>query len=109
MSGHYATLLRDTVKNLLPMYDVYITDWKNARDVPLIEGSFDLDDFIDYIISYFNLLAPNLNVMAVCQPTVPVLAAVALMSTNNSPNLPRTAILLGGLLIRVNHLLRSMN
>ncbi|MCW8408096.1 polyhydroxyalkanoate depolymerase [Legionella sp. PATHC035] len=96
MSGHYATLLRDTVKNLLPMYDVYITDWKNARDVPLIEGSFDLDDFIDYIISYFNLLAPNLNVMAVCQPTVPVLAAVALMSTNNSPNLPRTAILLGG-------------
>ncbi|MCW8398022.1 polyhydroxyalkanoate depolymerase [Legionella sp. PATHC038] len=96
MSGHYATLLRDTVKNLLPMYDVYITDWKNARDVPLIEGSFDLDDFIDYIISYLNLLAPNLNVMAVCQPTVPVLAAVALMSTNNSPNLPRTAILLGG-------------
>ncbi|MCW8471467.1 polyhydroxyalkanoate depolymerase [Fluoribacter gormanii] len=96
MSGHYATLLRDTVRNLLPLYDVYITDWKNARDVPLIEGSFDLDDFIDYIISYFNLLAPNLNVMAVCQPTVPVLAAVALMSTNNSPNLPRTAILLGG-------------
>lgn len=96
MSGHYATLLRDTVKNLLPLYDVYITDWKNARDVPLIEGSFDLDDFIEYIISYFNLLAPNLNVMAVCQPTVPVLAALALMSTNNSPNLPRSAILLGG-------------
>nr|WP_182391185.1 polyhydroxyalkanoate depolymerase [Legionella sp. PC997]QMT60895.1 polyhydroxyalkanoate depolymerase [Legionella sp. PC997] len=96
MSGHYATLLRDTVRNLLPLYDVYITDWKNARDVPLTEGSFDLDDFINYIISYFNLLAPNLNVMAVCQPTVPVLAAVALMSTNNSPNLPRTAILLGG-------------
>ncbi|STY29886.1 poly(3-hydroxybutyrate) depolymerase [Legionella wadsworthii] len=96
MSGHYATLLRDTVKNLLPLYDVYITDWKNARDVPLVEGSFDLDDFIDYIISYLNLLAPNLNIMAVCQPTVPVLAAVALMSTNNSPNLPRSAILLGG-------------
>ncbi len=96
MSGHYATLLRDTVRNLLPLYDVYITDWKNARDVPLIEGSFDLDEFIEYIISYLNLLAPNLNVMAVCQPTVPVLAAVALMSTNNSPNLPRTAILLGG-------------
>lgn len=96
MSGHYATLLRDTVRNLLPLYDVYITDWKNARDVPLVEGSFDLDDFIDYIISYLNLLAPNLNIMAVCQPTVPVLAAVALMSTNNSPNLPRSAILLGG-------------
>ncbi|WP_253264748.1 polyhydroxyalkanoate depolymerase [Legionella longbeachae] len=96
MSGHYATLLRDTVINLLPLYDVYITDWKNARDVPLTEGSFDLDDYIEYMISYFNLLGPNLNVMAVCQPTVPVLAAVALMSTNHSANLPRTAILLGG-------------
>lgn len=96
MSGHHATLLRDTVINLLPLYDVYITDWKNARDVPLIEGSFDLDDFIEYMILYFNLLAPNLNVMAVCQPTVPVLAALALMSTNCSTNLPNTAILLGG-------------
>lgn len=69
---------------------------ENARDVPLTEGSFDLDDYIEYMISYFNLLGPNLNVMAVCQPTVPVLAAVALMSTNHSANLPRTAILLGG-------------
>ena len=96
MSGHHATLLRGTVKNLLPYYDVYITDWKNARDVPLIEGSFDLDNFIDYMISYFNLLGPDFNVMAVCQPTVPVLAALALMSTNDSSKLPRTAILLGG-------------
>jgi poly(3-hydroxybutyrate) depolymerase len=96
MSGHYATLLRDTVISLLPLYDVYITDWKNARDVPLTEGSFDLDDFIEYMILYFNLLAPNLNVMAVCQPTVPVLAALALMSTNFSTNLPNTAVLLGG-------------
>lgn len=96
MSGHHATLLRDTVYNLLPHYDVYITDWKNARDVPLIEGSFDLDDFVEYLISYFQLLGPDLNVMAVCQPTVPVLVALALMSTNNDPALPRTAILLGG-------------
>jgi len=96
MSGHYATLLRDTVTKLLPFYDVYITDWKNARDVPLIEGSFDLDSFIEYMISYFNLLGPDFNVMAVCQPTVPVLAALALISTNNNPNVPRTAILLGG-------------
>lgn len=96
MSGHHATLLRDTVKALLPFYDVYITDWKNARDVPLIEGSFDLDDFIDYVISYFKLLAPNLNVMAVCQPTVPVLAALALMSTDKDRALPQSAILLGG-------------
>lgn len=96
MSGHHATLLRDTVDNLLPFYDVYITDWINARDVPLIEGSFDLNDFIEYLISYFQLLGPDLNVMAVCQPTVPVLVALALMSTKNDPMLPRTAILLGG-------------
>ncbi len=96
MSGHHATLLRDTVNNLLPLYDVYITDWENARDVPLIEGSFDLDDFVDYLISYFKLLGPDLNVMAVCQPTVPVLVALALMSTNNEPMIPRTATLLGG-------------
>lgn len=96
MSGHHATLLRDTVKALLPHYDVFITDWKNARDVPLVEGSFDLDDFIEYVISYFRLLAPNLSVMAVCQPTVPVLAALALMSTENDPKTPVNAILLGG-------------
>lgn len=96
MSGHYATLLRDTVKALLPYYDVYITDWKNARDVSLIAGSFDLDDFIDYVISYFKMLAPNLTVMAVCQPTVPVLAALALMSTDKDADIPQNAILLGG-------------
>lgn len=96
MSGHHATLLRDTVQALLPFYDVYITDWKNARDVPLSEGAFDLDDFIEYVISYFRLLGPELNVMAICQPTVPVLSALALMSTNKDPKLPRCAILLGG-------------
>ncbi|MBL7478428.1 polyhydroxyalkanoate depolymerase [Legionella bononiensis] len=96
MSGHHATLLRDTVKALLPFYDVYITDWKNARDVPLTEGSFDLNDYIDYVMSYFKLLGPDLNVMAICQPTVPVLAAIALMSTDNDSALPRCAILLGG-------------
>jgi poly(3-hydroxybutyrate) depolymerase len=96
MSGHYATLLRDTIKGLLPYYDVYMTDWKNARDVPLTEGAFDLDSYIEYILSYFKLLAPELNVMAVCQPTVPVLAALALMSTENDSRLPQSAILLGG-------------
>lgn len=96
MSGHYATLLRNTVRDLLPFYDVYITDWKNARDVPLIDGSFDLDDFIEYIIAFIQLLGPDLNVMAVCQPTVPVLAALALMSSKNHEKLPHTAILLGG-------------
>lgn len=96
MSGHYATLLRDTVRSLLPYYDVYITDWKNARDVPLVEGSFDLNDYIDYVISYFKLLGPHLNVMAVCQPTVPVLAALALMSTENTTPIPQCVFLLGG-------------
>lgn len=96
MSGHHATLLRDTVVRLLPYYDVYITDWKNARDVPLIEGSFDLDDYIEYVISFFHLLGPDVNVMAICQPTVPVLAALALMSSANDSKVPRTAILLGG-------------
>lgn len=96
MSGHHATLLRDTVRSLLPYYDVYITDWKNARDVPLTDGSFDLDNFIEYVISYFQLLAPNLNVMAVCQPTVPVLAALALMSSAKDHKLPSSAVLVGG-------------
>lgn len=96
MSGHHATLLRDTVSSLLPFYDVYITDWKNARDVPLTEGSFDLDDYIEYVIAYFKLLGPDLNVMAICQPTVPVLAALALMSSDQDPSLPRCAVLLGG-------------
>jgi poly(3-hydroxybutyrate) depolymerase len=96
MSGHYATLLRNTVRDLLPYYDVYITDWKNARDVPLTEGSFDLDDYVEYIISFLKILGPDLHVMAVCQPTVPVLVALALMSTENDPKLPASAILLGG-------------
>ncbi|CEG56618.1 polyhydroxyalkanoate depolymerase [Legionella fallonii] len=96
MSGHYATLLRDTVTALLPHYDVYITDWKNARDVPLAEGGFDLNNFTEYVISYFQQLGPELNVMAVCQPTVPVLAALALMSSENDPKIPQCAILLGG-------------
>jgi len=96
LSGHYATLLRDTVLNLLPHYDIYITDWMNARDVPLIEGAFDLDTYIQYLISYFRMLGPDFNVMAVCQAAVPTLVALALMSSHNNPKVPRTAILLGG-------------
>ncbi len=96
MSGHYATLLRETVRDSLPYFDVYITDWKNARDVPLTEGSFDFSEFTEYLISFFQLLGPNLNVMAVCQPTVPVLAALALMSQDDDPHLPTCAMLLGG-------------
>jgi poly(3-hydroxybutyrate) depolymerase len=96
MSGHYATLLRETVRDSLPFFDVYITDWKNARDVPLTEGSFDLHEFSEYLIHFMQQLGPDLNVMAVCQPTVPLLIALALMSADDDPKLPSTAILIGG-------------
>jgi poly(3-hydroxybutyrate) depolymerase len=96
MSGHYATLLRGTVATMLPEHDVYVTDWVDARMVPLSDGTFDLDDYIDYVISILHLLGPGAHVMAVCQPSVPVLAAVALMSSRNDPHLPATMILMGG-------------
>ncbi|HVY19293.1 MAG TPA: polyhydroxyalkanoate depolymerase [Bauldia sp.] len=96
MSGHYATLLRGTVATMLPQHDVYITDWIDARMVPLNEGGFDLDDYIDYVVSMLHLLGPGTHIMAVCQPSVPVLAAVALMSTRGDPNLPATMTLMGG-------------
>ena len=81
MSGHYATLLRGTVEAFLPNHDVYITDWADARMVPLSEGRFDLDDYIDYVISILHALGGDTHVVAVCQPAVPVLAAVALMES----------------------------
>src|SRR5262245_28299569 len=80
MSGHYATLLRGTVAAMLPHADVYITDWVDARQVPLGQGSFDLDDYIDYVIEMLELLGPDVHLMAVCQPSVPVLSAVSFMS-----------------------------
>ena len=79
MSGHYATLLRGTVEAMLPYADVHITDWVDARMVPVSAGRFDLDDYIDYIVEMLHALGPDTHVMAVCQPSVPVLAAVALM------------------------------
>jgi poly(3-hydroxybutyrate) depolymerase len=96
MSGHYATLLRGTVAAMLPHADVYITDWVDARQVPLRQGSFDLDDYIDYVIEMVELLGPDVHVMAVCQPSVPVLAAVSLMAKRKSPRQPRSMILMGG-------------
>ncbi|HRE31409.1 MAG TPA: polyhydroxyalkanoate depolymerase, partial [Candidatus Berkiella sp.] len=80
----------------LPHYDVYITDWKNARDVPLSDGSFDFNDFVQYMITFIQHLGPDLHVTAVCQPTVPVLVAAAIMSANEEPNLPRSLTLIGG-------------
>ena len=96
MSGHYATLLRGTVEATLPYYDVYITDWLNARDVPLSKGTFDLDDYIDYVIEFIAALGPDVHVMAVCQPSVPVFAAVSIMSAEKHPKTPRSMILIGG-------------
>ncbi|MDB5555833.1 MAG: phaZ [Rhizobium sp.] len=96
MSGHYATLLRGTVQTLLPDAEVYITDWKDARMVPLSEGRFDLDDYIDYVIEMIHHLGEDTHVIAVCQPSVPVLAAVARMEEEGDPLSPSSMTLMGG-------------
>ncbi len=96
MSGHYATLLRGTVERMLPRHDVYITDWRDARSVPLSEGRFDLDDYIDYLIAFLEHIGPGAHMLAVCQPSVPSYAAVALMSAADHPCQPRTLTMMGG-------------
>jgi polyhydroxyalkanoate depolymerase len=96
MSGHFATLLRHTVRTMLPENDVYITDWHNARDVPLSAGDFDFDDFIDHIIQCLEVLGEGSHVVAVCQPVVAVLAAVSLMAQNRHPAQPRSMTLMAG-------------
>ncbi|MER2263733.1 polyhydroxyalkanoate depolymerase [Methylobacterium oxalidis] len=96
MSGHYATLLRGTVSAFLDTHQVFITDWADAKQVPLSAGRFDLDDYIDYCMAMFEALGPNLHVMAVCQPSVPVLAAIARMEAEDHPLVPQSAVLIGG-------------
>ena len=96
MSGHFATLLRGTVEALLPEHDVHITDWIDAREVPLSEGNFDLDDYIDYIVEFCRYLGPNLHVIAVCQPSVPVMGAASLMAHARDPRQPASITLMGG-------------
>jgi poly(3-hydroxybutyrate) depolymerase len=96
MSGHYATLLRGTVEGLLPFYDVYITDWTDARMVPAEAGDFDLDSYVDYVIDMVRLFKGDVHVMAVCQPSVPVLMAVSHLEATSDPDIPRSMILLGG-------------
>lgn len=96
MSGHYATLLRGTVEAFLPYHDVYITDWVDAHIVPVAEGRFDLDDYIDYIIGMLHRLGSGCHVVAVCQPSVPVIAAVACMEAESDPYAPRSMVLMGG-------------
>jgi len=95
LSGHHATLLRDTVRTFLPQHDVWVTDWVDARMVPLSAGPFHLDDYVDYVREWIALLSPDLHVISVCQPTVPVLAAVSLMAHNGQAQ-PRTMVMMGG-------------
>ncbi|MEM1264685.1 MAG: polyhydroxyalkanoate depolymerase [Pseudomonadota bacterium] len=98
LSGHYATLLRGTVQAMLPSHDVYITDWVDARDVPLISGRFDLDDYTDYLIEFCQFLAEDGErpaVMAVCQPGVPMMVAAALMAMDDDPARPASVTLMG--------------
>jgi poly(3-hydroxybutyrate) depolymerase len=96
MSGHYATLLRGTVEAFLPTHEVYITDWSDARMVPLTEGRFDLEDYVDYIIEMLHMLGGNMHIIAVCQPSVPVVAAVSIMEAAHDPFVPVSMTLMGG-------------
>ena len=100
MSGHYATLLRGTVQRMVPGHDVYITDWRDAKLVPSREGSFDLDDYIDYLIEFLELIGARTgerpHLLAVCQPAVPAFAATAIMNADKNAWRPRTLTMMGG-------------
>jgi poly(3-hydroxybutyrate) depolymerase len=100
MSGHYATLLRGTVERLLPDFDVYITDWRDAKLVPLSQGSFDLDDYIDYLVEFLSLIGTKTgerpHLLAVCQPAVPAFAATAIMNEDRHPYRPKSLTMMGG-------------
>lgn len=96
MAGHFATLLRDAVRTMLPEHEVYLTDWHNARDVPLSEGPFGLDDYIAHLIDFLDAVGPGSHLVAVCQPCVAALAAVAVMAEDGHRSLPRTLTLMAG-------------
>ena len=96
MSGHYATLLRGTVESMIQHAEVYITDWADARMVPTSDGRFDLEDYVDYVIEMLHHLGPDTHVMAVCQPSVPVLAAAAVMEARGDRFAPASMTLMGG-------------
>ncbi len=96
LSGHFATLLRETVRTLLNDHEVYITDWKNARDVPLGEGGFGFEDYVDYVVKCLEKIGPGAHVLAVCQPCVQALAAVAVMAEERNPAEPRSMTLMAG-------------
>ncbi len=96
LSGHFATLLRDTVKTMLQDHDVYITDWKNARDVPLVQGRFGFEDYVDYLIKFMEHLGPGAHIVAVCQPCVQALVATAVMGAQKHPCTPASLTLMAG-------------
>jgi len=96
LSGHHATLLRDTVRTLIVDHDVYVTDWVDARMVPAGTGPFHLDDYVRYMQEFMRFLSPGVHVVSVCQPTVPVLAAISLMAADGDPCLPRSMVMMGG-------------
>jgi len=96
MSGHYATLIRGTIEAMIPEHDVFVTDWADARDIPLSQGDFDLDTFIDYIMDFIRYLGTHTHIIAVCQPAVPTLAATALLAAEDDPCQPLSITLMGG-------------
>jgi polyhydroxyalkanoate depolymerase len=96
LSGHFATLLRGTVRTMLPEHDVYVTDWHNARDVPLTQGRFGFDEYIEHLIRFLEAIGPGAHVMAVCQPCVAVLVAAAVMAQTNNAAQPRSMTLMAG-------------
>jgi poly(3-hydroxybutyrate) depolymerase len=96
LSGHFATLLRSTVETLLQDHDVYITDWHNARDIPVEAGTFGFDEYVEHVIKFLEFMGPRSHVVGVCQPTVAVLAAVSVMSEDNNPATPRSMTLMAG-------------
>jgi polyhydroxyalkanoate depolymerase len=96
LSGHFATLLRDTVRVLLPEHDVHITDWANARDVGMWSGRFGFDEYVEHLIKFLEAMGPGAHVVAVCQPCVQALAAAALMAEDDNPAQPRSMTLMAG-------------
>jgi poly(3-hydroxybutyrate) depolymerase len=103
LSGHYATLMRGTIEALIAEHDVFVTDWTDAKQVPLDRGPFDLEEYISYTIDYLRMLGPDVHVMAVCQPAPAVLAAVALMAAHDDAAQPRTMTIMAGPVdVRVN-------
>ncbi len=96
LSGHFATLLRGTVKEFLPDHETYITDWRNVREVPTSEGTFSFDDYVEYIMEFISFLGPNIHVISVCQPCVPALVALSVMHMECDKNVPSSITLMGG-------------